>query len=443
MTFVRRTARPVVAAAAVASLALILSGCAPAASDDSGTTTLKMVFEPGPEADAMSVLVDAFNEGEGKDDGISVEITQLSRTDTFAKEAAVMSTKSSDYDLYRTASYLIAQHAPYLEPLDLDESEYFPTAVDSLKVDGKLYGVPLDVSNHFLYYRTDLIDAMMADVSGFEQISKEAFGTALQPKTPDEWTWDDYLASAAYFTKKYNADSPTEYGTILQAKNLVYNAMVWDDVLWSFGGGWLDSDGKPDLDSDAAAQAVAVYSDAYTGGVVSPDSSQAEYPETQAALTSGNAAFAIQWGAAYAGLNDAEQSPLTAGKIGVAPVPGDTHQTHVHTLSVGINKYGKNKDAAEKFVNYLATQDAMTAYVEAGGIAAMPAVLDANAAVNPLFPYLSRDITENSFAEPNEKRAFDIYTMIADKLSAAWVGEADIDDSLKDANDALTDLVDK
>ncbi|TFD07897.1 extracellular solute-binding protein [Cryobacterium sp. TMT1-2-2] len=443
MTFALRAVKPAIAVGAVTAIALILSGCAPVASEGSDTTTLKMVFEPGPEADAMSVLVDAFNAGAGKDDGISVEITQLSRTDTYAKEAAVMSTKSSDYDLYRTASYLVAQHAPYLEPIDIDESQYFTTAVDSLKVDDKLYGVPLDVSNHFLYYRTDLIDTMLADEAGFEAISLEAFGTALQPKSPDDWTWEDYLASAAYFTKKYNADSPTEYGTILQAKNLVYNAMVWDDVLWSFGGGWLDSDGKPDLNSDAAKKAVAVYSDAYTAGVVSADSSQAEYPETQAALTSGNAAFAIQWGAAFAGLNDPDQSPLTAGKIGVAPIPGDIHQTHVHTLSVGINKYGENKDAAKKFIEYLAMADTMTTYVGAGGIAAMPTVLDANAEVNPLFPYLSRDMTENSFAEPNVPRAFDIYTMIADKLSAAWVGEADIDDSVDAADDALADLINK
>ncbi|WP_166791189.1 ABC transporter substrate-binding protein [Cryobacterium sp. Hh7] len=443
MTFKPWTAKPAIALGAVTAIALILTGCAPAAGTDSGVTTLKMVFEPGPEADAMSVLVDEFNTGEGKDAGIAVEITQLSRTDTFAKEAAVMSTKSSDYDLYRTASYLIAQHAPYLEPLALDESLYFETAVDSLKVDDELYGVPLDVSNHFLYYRTDLVEAMMGDVEGFKKISKEAFGKELEPKNPDDWTWDDYLASAAYFTKTYNPESPTEYGTILQAKNLVYNAMVWGDVLWSFGGGWLDADGNPDLNSDAAKKAVAVYSAAYTSGVVSADSSQAEYPETQAALTSGNAAFAIQWGAAFAGLNDAEQSPLTAGKIGVAPVPGDIHQTHVHTLSVGINKYGKNKEAAATFVNFLAKADTMTTYVGAGGIAAMPTVLDANATVNPLFPYLSRDIAANSFAAPNEKRAFDIYTMIADELSAAWVGEADINDAVNAANDALTDLIDK
>lgn len=443
MTSRPRTAKLTMAVGALASVALVLSGCAPASGGDPGVTTLKMVFEPGPEADAMSVLVDAYNEGEGKDDGIAVEITQLSRTDTFAKEAAVMSTRSSDYDIYRTASYLIAQHAPYLEPLTLDESLYFTTAVDSLKVDDVLYGVPLDVSNHFLYYRTDLIDAMMNDVAGFEAISEDAFGTALQPKNPEEWTWDDYLASAAYFTKKYNPDSPTEYGTILQAKNLVYNAMVWGDLLWSFGGGWLDADGNPDLDSDAAKKAVAVYSDAYTSGVVSADSSQAEFPETQAALTSGNAAFAIQWGAAFASLNDPEQSPVTAGKMGVAPIPGDTHQTHVHTLSVGINKYGNNKKAAAKFISYLATAETMTTYVQSGGIAAMPSVLDANADANALFPYLSRDITFNSFAAPNEKRAFDIYTMIANELSAAWVGEADIQDSVDSANDALADLIDK
>jgi multiple sugar transport system substrate-binding protein len=426
--------------AVAVAVALIATGCS-SAGNASGVTTIKMVFEPGPEADAMGVLVKDFNAGTGKKDKIKVEITQLSRTDTFAKEATVMATKSSAYDIYRTTSYLVAQHAPYLDPIKITESDYFPTVVNSLKVNNELYGLPLDVSNHFLFYRKDLIAKMMADPTGYAAASQKVLGESLAPKEPESWNWDDYIAAAAYFTKSINPDSPTQYGTVLPAKNLSYNAMIWDDVLYSFGGSWTDKSGKADMNSEAAQKAVAVYSKIYTSKITSPDSTQAEFPETQAALTAGNAAFAVQWSAGYAGLNDAEASPNTAGKMGIAPVPGDTHATHVHALSIGINKYGKNKEKANTFIQWLSSADTMTKYVKAGGIAAMPSVLTANASTNPLFADISSSISKYGFAEPNVPRAFDIYTALAADLSSAWVGEGNAKDALAKANNDMTDLL--
>ena len=47
----------------------------------------------------------------------------------------------------------------------------------------------------------------------------------------------------------------------------------------------------------------------------------------------------------------------------------------MHALAVALNKYSSNKAAATKFLNYLATTDAMTSYAQAGGIPAMPQVL--------------------------------------------------------------------
>lgn len=426
--------------AIAAAMALLATGCT-ASGTSSGTTTLKMVFEPGPEADAMGVLVKDFNSGVGKKDKINVQITQLSRTDTFAKEATIMATKSSAYDIYRTTSYLIAQHAPYLDPIKLKESDFFPTAVNSLKVNGSLYGLPLDVSNHFLYYRKDLIAQMMADPTGYAAASKKVVGQALTPKDPADWNWNDYIASAAYFTKSINPSSPTQYGTVLPAKNLSYNAMIWDNVLWSFGGSWTDKSGKPAMTSAAAEKAVKIYSTIYTSGITSPDSTQAEFPETQASLTAGNAAFAVQWSAGYAGLNDPKASPNTAGKLGIAPVPGDKHVTHVHALSIGINKYGKHKAEANTFIQWLGKPSTMTEYVKAGGIAAMPAVLSANTNTNPLFADISSSITKYGFAEPNVPRAFDIYTAIAADLSGAWVGEGSAKDALAKLNTDMAGLL--
>lgn len=441
-TLFRRVVTSVVTVAAAGALAACGSTAGGAKGD--GTGTVKMVLWPGPEGDAMAKVVSAYNNGQGKADKIHVAMTLLSRSDTFAKEATLMGTRSSDFDVYFTSSYLVAQHAPYLQPLQgVNASQYFPSAVQSLQVKGAQAALPLDVSNNFLYYRTDLVGKLLSDPSwksAYEKISQQVVGQRLEPKKPDDWNWNDYIATAAFFTKKQNPQSPTIYGTALQAKNLVFNTMLWDDVLWSYGGGWLDASGKPALQSPAARQAMQVYRTIYTKGLTSPDSSQAEFPETQAALTSGNAAFALQWSAGFADLNNKAKSPGTAGKVGVAPVPGDKHRTHVHALAVAVNKFGKNQTAAEKWLAYLATPAAMTTYAKAGGIPAQPAVLSSLTGTNPIFKYVARDLTTDGFSEPSLPKTFDIETALAQDLSGAWTGQQSIDAALKKADSDLAKL---
>ncbi|MFB9837301.1 hypothetical protein [Actinoallomurus acaciae] len=74
-----------------------------------------------------------------------------------------MGTRSSDFDVYFTSSYLVAQHAPYLQPLD--------------------------VSNNFLYHRTDLVGRLASDPSwksAYEKISSQVVGRRLEPKKPGD-----------------------------------------------------------------------------------------------------------------------------------------------------------------------------------------------------------------------------------------------------------------
>ncbi|WP_166354570.1 ABC transporter substrate-binding protein [Phytoactinopolyspora limicola] len=424
---------------------VLVAACGGGDSDSASDGTVKMVLWPGPEGEAMQQVVDEYNTGQGQTDGVRVDMTLLSRSDTFSKQATLMSQSSSEFDVYFTASYLIAQHAPYLEPLDVDVSDYFPVVTESLTVEDTTYALPLDVSNHFLIYRTDLIDSLLDDESAHDvygDLAEQLIGQRMTPKHPDEWDWDDMIVAAAYFTQSHNPDSPTRYGTALQARNLLFNTMIWNNVLWSEGGSWLDDGGAPALSSDAGRRAVEVYRTIYDKGLTSPDSSQAEFPETQAALTSGSAAFAIQWSAAYAELDDPEQSPETAGRIGIAPVPGPEHRTHVHALAVGINKDSDRKDAAAAWLEYLATDEAMSAYAAAGAIPSNPSILEAHADQNPIFPYIADHLDEYGYSPPALPRTYDIYVALADTLSAAWVGQGDVDAALAAADDAIAQLVD-
>lgn len=443
-----KTARSVVALA----IGIALVGCAPSTGSKagdaggkqgSGSGTVKMVLWPGPEGDAMGKVVDAYNAGQGAKDNIKVEMTLLSRQDTFSKEATLMAAKSSQQDIYFVASYNVGQFANSLDPLtSVDASKYFPVAVDGLKYQDKQYALPLDVSNHFLLYRKDLIDALLSSRNewpAYEAVAQKAIGEKRAPKPADDWDWNDYIAMSAWFSKSANPASPTQYGTILPAKNLLYNTMIWDNVLWGEGGSWTSADGKANLDTPAAAKAVGVYSTIYKNGWTSKDSSQAEFPETQAALKAGKTAFAVQWSAGFAELNDKAKSPLVAGKIAIAPVPG--HKTHVHALAVALNKYSENKDAATKVLTYLATPDAMTAYAKAGGIPAMPDVLEANTSINPAFGKIAESIDKYGYSVPVFPGTFEAYSKIAEALSGAWVGETDPGAALKTANASLQKLL--
>jgi multiple sugar transport system substrate-binding protein len=436
------------AAAVLVGVSVVAAGCAPSTGSASGGQgngkgDVKVVLWPGPEGDAMSKVVAQYNAGQGKTDGIKVDMTLLSRQDTFSKEATLMAARSSNQDVYFVASYNVGQFAASLDPLtSVDSSNYFPVAVDGLKYQGKQYALPLDVSNHFLLYRKDLVDALVKDPAqkaAYEAVALKATGQKLDPKPANEWSWTDFEAMAAYFTKSANPKSPTKFGTILQAKNLLYNTMVWDDVLWGMGGSWTTSDGKANLNTPEAQKAVKLYADVYKNGWTSPDSSQAEFPETQAALKSGNAAFAVQWSAGFAELNDPSKSPDVAGKMAIAPVPGQ--KTHVHALAVALNKYSANKAAATKFLDYLAKPEAMTTYAEAGGIPAMPKVLSQEAAKNPAFPMISESIDKYGYAEPVFPKTFQAYSKLAEDLSGAWVGTTDPSSALKTADDDLQSLL--
>jgi len=402
-------------------------------------TTVKMVLWPGPEGDAMKKVVDEYNASQGKKDGVTVKMILLSRDNTFAKEAALMKAKSSEYDIYFTASYLVGQHAPYLSDLKgVKDSLYLKASVNSLKVAGKQKALPLDTSLHFMYYRKDLIASLSANAAKYTQIAKEVLGKDLKPNSdPSTWSWDDALATAAFFTQKYNPASPTKYGYALPAKNLLYNTMIWNDVLWGLGGNWL-KDGKPNLNTPTGKAAIDVYNTIYTKGLTSPESSQWEYAETNSALTSGNAAMALQWNAAYSELST---TGSTKDQVGIAAPPGKGARTHVHALAVGLNKYSKNQAASAKWMAYLATVPAMKAYANAGGVPSMPSILTGMVAKNASFANIIEYAGKYGYSESAGAREFDIYAALAEVLSPAWSGQKTSAEVAAAADEAIKKLL--
>ena len=146
-------------------------------------------------------------------------------------------------------------------------------------------------------------------------------GTALEPKDPDIWTWDDYAATALFFTQSINSDSPTRYGTVLQMKILLFNMMIWHSTARSYGGNWMDDAGNIVVDSDAFRKGLELYKMLYDAGASPKDSLSYEYAEANAAFGAGQAATMLQWNAAAAELSNPEQNPAVADVVGTVAPP--------------------------------------------------------------------------------------------------------------------------
>ena len=114
-----------------------------------------------------------------------------------------------------------------LKPLDdiikaekFDLSLYWPQAIGGISYQGKIYGLPRDMSNVILYYNKDLFDKS---------------GVAYPNNT---WTWNDMLAAAKKLTLDTNHDGKIDQWGFA-VNNIVW---VWAGFVWGNGGDILSAD---------------------------------------------------------------------------------------------------------------------------------------------------------------------------------------------------------
>ena len=402
--------------------------------------TIKVNWWPGPESDAIAKIIERWNKYLAPETGINAELVLFGRDVHADKITSMLLAGSPELDIV-FEFYLVGKLAPYLEPLDdyfANESlypytltDFYPAGLKAFTVNDKLYGIPTDVSVHVLIYRKDLI-----------------------PKPPE--TIDEMVEMAKKFTKKYNPDSPTEYGYIVSGKRLLFNAMLWESLMASAGGTPFEVgkelEAVENLTSPAAKKALQVYTDFIRDGISPPDSITYEYMEANAAFQAEKAPMYIQWNAAIGELRDKEKSPRVWDKVGIAPIPGVKlsdgtvlHRSRTHYLGFSINKASEHKVEAFKFLAYLTTTRAMLDYLKYGGFPPNRAVwVNPEAqAVRTELPELMPIMDKYAYAATTHPEVFTIYDILAKHLSAAWSGEVGVDEALEAAQKELRELLAK
>lgn len=405
----------------------------------------------GPEEVAIRKAAEIYNAMSGRMEGDKVKLLFFNREGFFDKLQADLAAGSSTFDVNLVATYSLGKYAPFMDPLTLPASvadTFAPIVLKTMQYDGKQYGVPTDLSLHFMYVRQDLMDKLLSDEAWrktYGEIAQKYLGKTLAPKAPDEWSWDDYAATALFFTKAVNPKSPVRYGTVLQMKNLLFNMMVFGDLPRAYGGNWMDGSGKVTVDSPAYRTALELYKKLYDAGVSPKDSLSYEFPEANAAFGSGQVATMLQWNAAAADIDSKDKAPKVAGKVEIiAPPAGpDGRFTHIHSLGFGLNKASTHKEAALKFLYWLATSEAMTDYAQAGGSPALSEAIAAKISSRPDLAKLGRFADQYGFVMNGgtSANALAVYEAQAKAFTGYWGGSDTLDGALRQANDAMAKLL--
>jgi multiple sugar transport system substrate-binding protein len=406
----------------------------------------------GPEEAALRATAEAYNKTVA--DADKVKLIFFNRDSFWDKLETDLAAGTTEFDVNLTATYAVGRYAPFMDPIELSAAahESFSDGVlKTMQYEGKQYGVPTDLSLHFMYYRSDLMQKLISNPdwqAKYAAIAKAKLGKPLTPKNPDQWTWDDYAATALFFTRSINPDSPTRYGTVLQMKNLLFNMMVWQCVPRSHGANWTDGAGHVTVDSPAYRTGLQYYKMLYDAGTSPKDSLSYEFAEANAAFGSGQVATMLQWNAAFADLNDQGKNPVVAGKIGtiVPPAGPDGRYTHIHALGLGLNKNSKHRASALKFLDWLASPAAMTIYAKAGGSPALqPALVQTLTGDRPDLAKLGTYAGQYGFVMngATSAKALQIYELQAKEFTGYWAGTQSLDTALQHVSVGMTDLLRK
>jgi len=406
----------------------------------------------GPEEVALRAAADAYNAKSDTADADKVELLFFNRDGFWDKLQADLAAGSKAFDVNLLATYSIGRYAPFMEPIQLSDDAkavYGDAVLATMQYQNEQYGVPTDLSAHFMYYRTDLIDALMKDDAAkakYGEISEKLLGKKLEPKMPDEWTWDDYAATALYFTQAVNPDSPTRYGTVLQLKNLLFNIMVWQSVPRAYGGDWMDESGKITVNSDAYRKGLEIYKLLYDNGATPRDSLSYEFAEANAAFASGQVAAMLQWNAAASDLTSKEKSPTVAEVTDtVAPPSGPAGRfTHIHGLGFGLNKNAEHKDGAVKFLKWLSSKEAALVYARNNGAPALtPEVVAEVAKERPDLVKLGEFAGKYGYVMTGgtSAKALSVYELQAKEFTGYWSGQQSLDDALANTEKGMAELL--
>ncbi len=244
--------------------------------------------------------------------------------------------KSADFDVLSMDVIWVPEFARAgwlrdMGPLlaDGERNAFFPGPIQAVTYDNRLYAIPWYIDSGLLYYRSDLLRKYNRPV----------------PKT-----WQELVKTAQIITE----NEKDLYGFIWQGKQ--YEGLVCNvlEYIWSNGGDVI-SNNTPVINSPENIEALTFMRDLMrTYAVTPPLVTTAIEEPTRHLFGSGRALFLRNWPYAWNIFN--REGSAVKGRVGVAALPSFPGHPSASTLGgwqLGVNRYSRHPEAAEKLVRFL------------------------------------------------------------------------------------------
>ena len=303
---------------------------------------------------------------------------------------------------------------------------------------GKQVSVPLMASTQLLMYRKDL----------FAQQQK-AFSSYAGRELTVPKTWEEFNQVARFFTKKFNPNSPAEYGVSVAAQKGNSALCLFQTILWGVGGREFAKKWRVTINDQEGLKAMKLWAE--QAQYASPEASDMYWDDMNKAFMDGQAAMQIQWDSFVPSLEDAATSPVQ-GKVGYALVPGQPEPAPViGGWGLVINKNSKRIPQAWDFIKWCGGPEfGLTLNREGGQLPRTSLYTDRElVAQYPYYPVALQSLEQaqqrTSFAPrgPALSAQSQYETIVGGAANAAFVGQKSPQEAVDDAADGLAAMLDQ
>lgn len=333
-----------------------------------------------PRSQVLASIIKSF---EADNPGVTIQVVSKpyqTLTSAFLSAATAGNAPDITWTVLDDLSTVVGQNSL----VDLSSSGAFPASDtsdfsvwDQLKVNGKgPYGVVMSLNYFGLLYRTDLL--------------KKAGLTA-----NDLSTWDGFASAVKKLTD--SATGVTGFGQAYagpQGDPQIMVPMTLDSQDSMF-----TSDGKANWDTQAAVAALKYETDLVSSGATSKSAAQWQPNDLYDQFAAGR--IAIINGASTR--VSTMQGQIGADKVGYAPYPSTTGTAGrmFSGWSVGVWQGSKNKEAAEKFVAYMASKDSDKLWADkAGQIPGRKSTLESDTSLPDYIKTAAEGVAKNGWRPP-------------------------------------------
>jgi N,N'-diacetylchitobiose transport system substrate-binding protein len=330
----------------VAAVAALLTACGPPQVQQTGsavderTGTLRVwLFDEANRAPKQATVDEAVARFESEHPGVEVDVQYIAVETRSERFTGAFNDPASAPDVAEVGNTDLAGYVAAGGLADVTEklpqwpesADLSPSALDTARVEGKVFGVPWYTGVRALYYRTDVFDEL-----------------GLQPPR----TTAELLTTA----QRIRSERPDLYGTATGGK--YHYALM--PFIWAAGGDLARQEGQrwvSTIDSPEAQRGIETYAEMITSGACPPEQcSDMTGSQSVQAFASGKAAMTIG-----GDFNRKAVDAGVGGKYGVVPLPGDAIGSTAPAFAGGnllsVLKSSQRATLAREFVQLLAGKE--------------------------------------------------------------------------------------